>query len=204
MKGLFLSGYGCKSTIWDDFKNEYQNEEFVDWPTEQTPNFHKIDDFSNYLLKTYPIDNCDFIVGHSLGGLVALDLSRKIKVNKIVLVESFLVTPSKFFQNIVMENNLILKEKVMAMLKNEIKYYSQELGKNLRDLNLLDLLSQSKSHINVIYGDRGENETKAIQKLGLSKDILNKINIKIVHNSCHFPMLENPKDFKDVLNKIIK
>ncbi len=58
--------------------------------------------------------------------------------------------------------------------------------------------------VNLIYGDRGFKYKKTvIHKLGLPNDLLSKVNIHTVKNSCHFPMLENPKDFSNLIKKIL-
>jgi hypothetical protein len=50
VNGFFLSGYGCKPWIWDNIKKDIAfndiNVDAVDWPSELTADFNRIDEFS--------------------------------------------------------------------------------------------------------------------------------------------------------------
>ena len=143
-----------------------------------------------------------------MGGLIALQLStmKDVNVRHIVMIESFITSPGKFFQNILMEStNTDIKERILNMLKEESIYYSPQLKDKLRDLDLADLINKSNSNIHCIYGDRGINDRdKVISELELSDNIKKCININIIKNSCHFPMLENCGELLGLLTSIIK
>lgn len=209
MRGLFLCGYGCKPWIWDKVKNNILSSEdvikFIEWPKSLLSNFNKIGDFSIWVKENFinKDEEYDFIGGHSMGGLIALELSTMdgVSVRNTILVESYLTSPGKFFQNLLMETaDEKVKEEVMAMLKEESKYYSEEVRENLRTLDITDLVNKSKSKIHCIYGDRGmNNRGKVIRELGLPLEIEEKLNIGIVRNSCHFPMIENSEEIVEHL-----
>lgn len=214
MNGLFLCGYGCKPWIWEKIREIYSNDEnnikFIEWPMDSTNGFNSITEFSTWVRDNFinEDEQYDFIVGHSMGGLIALELStmKNINVKHIVLIESYIKSPMEFFQNILMENTSeLIKEKVLAMLKQESKYYSSELRNQLRDLDLTELINKSNSSIHCIYGDRGvNNKDRVLNELGLPATIQNHMDIKIIQNSCHFPMIENSKDLIDALKTILE
>jgi len=210
MKGLFLPGYGCTPWIWDNIKdhiNEGNDLEFIEWPRSKTINFINLIDFTNWVKENYIVNEYDFIVGHSMGGLVALQLStlKDVNIKQVILVESFITSPTKFFQNLVMDNlDENLKDKIIDMLKSESKFYSPKLGNQLKELDLTNLINISNSKIHLIYGDRGyNNPSTVIEELSLPKFKEKLLNINIVHNSCHFPMLENSEQFINLLKNII-
>jgi pimeloyl-ACP methyl ester carboxylesterase len=212
MKGLFLSGYGCKPWIWENAEREFNDGEgdikFIEWPTNSIRNFNNLSDFSTWVKDNYLAENesYDFIVGHSMGGLVALQLStmEKVNVKHIVLVESYITSPGKFFQNILMENiNEITKKKVMNMLKQESKYYSPDLGNQLKNLDLTCQFNKTNSNIHFIYGDRGINNREIVlSELGLNSSVQKHLDIQIISNSCHFPMIENSEDLLNALKNV--
>lgn len=206
--GVFLPGYACLPYIWnaqsENLADKYQLQT-VAWPNELIGNFEQISDFAEWFINDiYDGREYDFIVGHSMGGLVALFIARLIpaKVKKVILVESFITSPTPYFQNLLMESaDLLLKNRVINMLKAEQKYYSPQLSQNLRDLDLTDMLQELESDMFAIYGDRGKGDFAGlVENLKLSSEILDKINIRIVHDACHFPMLEKPME---LTNKII-
>jgi len=209
MNGLFLPGYGCKPWIWQNVKASFNDCDLiiVEWPTHLTNHFHEIADFSKWIIDTYKIESLDFMIGHSMGGLIALHLStlNNIKIKDVVLVESFIMSPGKFFQNLLMDStDDIIKKNVMDMLTKESKYFSRELGNQLKNSNFTDLIETTKSRIHCVYGDRGNHDHKiVIDELGMPNSISNNINIKMIPNSCHFPMLENSEQFIEVLHNRI-
>lgn len=71
-RGLVLSGYACTSEIWDGVREILGSRldlAFVDWPAERS-GFDRPEDFADWLHDTFRPRSCDFLVGHSLGGLV--------------------------------------------------------------------------------------------------------------------------------------
>lgn len=208
-RGLFLSGYGCNSWIWEDVEkciegNEY-NLEFIQWPRELIASFHNVSDFAKWVIDNYieSEKSYDFIVGHSMGGLVALHIANMsaVKINKIVLVESFILSPSAFFQNLLMENTSNkLANKVIDMLKEESELYSNHLKNQLRVLDMTELVNKLNCEISAVYGDRGSNDfNKVLSALQWSEELKSKIKLNVIHNACHFPMLENCGEMVNIL-----
>lgn len=210
--GLLLSGYACRSWIWEEAKKELDTLcelEVIDWPRKRTSDFNSIQDFALWvrenkmnLDKTY-----DFIIGHSLGGLVGLEIAKmeNSQIKKVILIESFITSPNCFFQNLMMENvSPELKEKVNIMLDQEQQYYSEHLKYQLRELDMTKLVINLTCEVVALYGDRGCMSFNHLQKnLQWSEVLRSKVSLDVICQSCHFPMLENPKKVVDILkNKI--
>lgn len=206
MKGLFLPGYACTGKIWDQLAQPINafNGIIIDWPKEKLDALTTINSFANWI-----IGQCsskpDYIVGHSMGGLVALQAAEKMAVEKLILVESYLLTPPPFFRNVLMETAPDhIKTNIFGMLNQEKGLYSEELRVQLQNLNMLPLVEKLKSNIALVYGDRGiGNNTEVIHNLGLSDQIQAKVTIEIVEDSCHFPMVENPQAMEKILCELL-
>lgn len=213
MKGLFLCGYGCTPWIWKDtmyWKEQYESQSFVSWPEEKVHGFLTGHDFAVWILEEYSLEgSIDYIIGHSLGGLVALELLRvaKVQIKQIVLVESFLKPPKPFFQNLLMaDTDKHLREWIEEMISRESPNYSGSLQVQLLNPNVLylDLLKNVEVQICLLYGDRGESDVENVfSHLALPSSIRSSIPIKFIPNSCHFPMLENSAAFNKALNETL-
>ncbi len=208
-KILLLSGYACKSWIWDKFielnKADYIVDK-VDWPLNLTNRFHSLEDYVVWLNKELKKKNYDYdlFIGHSMGGLVALQLANKLSINEIILVESFIKTPDAFFKNLLYDNNNELASKIENMIKNESIHYSKELGYKLKNLDLTETAVNFEGTIRLLYGDRGYNSlNKVMSNLDLSGRLADKMEVSIIKNSCHFPMVENPYEFSLIINNIL-
>ena len=102
-KGLVLPGYACSSQIWDSIRVQLDalyDVTWVDWPHELTAGFHSVTAFADWLYPTTRQAHYDFVIGHSMGGLVALELAQREKPmsQKIVLIETFLLHPTLSFR----------------------------------------------------------------------------------------------------------
>lgn len=197
-KVCFLPGYACTADIWQQcvtgMADQYDTIGFS-WPTDLTPHFHTISHFSDWLLSRTDLMPTDTLIGHSLGGLVALDVARKsgLTAPRVILVESFILPPSRFFQNLLMRTALpTLVADVNNMLDQERPMYSATLRERLSSLDMSAEAEQVSVKIDAVYGDRGYAATEVINSLGWTAAIRERINIHVVSNACHFPMLEQP------------
>ena len=95
-------------------------------------------------------------------------------------------------------------EGILEMFQDERKYYTPELFKEIQEdfdyTHYLELLDQK---VYAIYGDRNQIEyERKIEDLNLPISVLEKLEIRFVHNACHMIMLENPEGLYAVLKSI--
>ena len=82
MKLLLLYGVNCTKKVWDDF-SPYLKEyivDYVEYPHEITEKANTVEDISRWVYNTYKDKSYDAVIGHSLGGIVALQLASKYKI----------------------------------------------------------------------------------------------------------------------------
>lgn len=206
---LLLPGYACHSNVWrQTVENFSEGCEFnwIDWPLELVSAFHRIFDYSQWLLKTYELKTFDVIVGHSMGGLVAFDLLRQTDLNHVISVETFFNQIDSLFRNVVTSQ---ASENVICSIQNVFPYkmerFSKQLQASLKGDSYLDLLrSVSHKKINLMYGSRNEqSRDNVLSKLMLS-EIVDSESIHLIPHASHFPMIENTKGFNDCLKQIIE
>lgn len=110
-KDLFLYGINCTVAIWDEVKDGFRdiNATFVMYPHEITRNAHHVSDITKWVYETHGNDQFDFIVGHSMGGLIALELVAKyeVKCNSIIFIESKLRPAKEFYRNLMLPANML-------------------------------------------------------------------------------------------------
>ena len=213
MRGIFLYGLNCKPWIWDDIKYDLRKFEieYVEYPKTITKNCTSVADLSMWVYETYLSNNIvyDFILGHSMGGLIALHLSMlpNVHINKTIFIESFLKPTEPFYRNLIMESNKSsIGDKVFAMLKEEDSNYTKELKSNLKEnFDYTEYLERIHNNVYGIYGNRGNKEYPfLLRDLNLTREQLDKINISFVANSCHLPMLENPHELAQRIISILQ
>lgn len=210
-KGIFLYGINCTVAIWDEVKDAFPDMDatFVAYPHEITSNAHQVSDITNWVYETYGNNKFDFIVGHSMGGLIALELVARYKVNCdcIVFIESNLRPAKEFYRNLMLPANMLkYGNKIKNMFNNEAPYYRDELKFSLQQgFDFTPYINEITCKIFGIYGDRGlEHYSRRIDDLCLDTDVVKKINFRFVRNSCHMPMVENPQELTNILMKCVK
>ncbi len=210
MKGLALYGAKCTIDIWKSFRRQMEEYDitYVEYPhfiTEKAENFS---DITEWLIQTYHMDTYDFILGHSMGGIIALEMLslKQFNYNKCILIDSILKPTNEFYRNLMLPANMNLYgEQVLSMIKEESQYYSDSLKNYLqRDDDFTNYIKNIKANIYGIYGDRGHaNYSNRIKDLCLSEDICKRINFRFVKESCHMPMIENPLELANIVKDII-
>ena len=210
IKGLFIPGYACTSQIWQLIREELNSicePTWVDWPIQVTPNFHSVDDFADWLRGSAGMEQYKFIVGHSLGGLVALRLVEKAESvdPKVVLIETFLTPPAPFFQNLLQHETLSVQEKaILEMLSHEKVHYSLILGDRLRGVDIREWVIKRGKKLYALYGDRGCGAPeKVLNELQWSENLLDRVEVTVIPNACHFPMVENPNATLEGLRRVL-
>jgi pimeloyl-ACP methyl ester carboxylesterase len=209
--GLGICGYACTPWIWHrltPYLTPPFTLQFVSWPTALLPQFHTVSDFVDWLLKAeINHHHYDFILGHSMGGIIAIQIAAVMpKIKQVILLDSFVTPPSRFFQNLFAPSlSKELQNQIINMLNLEREYYSCRLTDNLRTINLSHLVPQLNCQITALYGDRGYADREQLtSQLQWSSELLTKIALHFVANANHFPMLENPQATAEILLNILK
>ena len=209
-KGLFLPGYACTSQIWQMICGELDSisePTWVDWPIHDTPGFHQVADFVHWLYASVEVDQYDFVVGHSLGGLAALQLVAMAEAIEptVILIETFLTPPAPFFQNLLLDKAASEPEQfIPVMLSREKAHYSPVLGDRLREADMMEWVLTRKKTVHALYGDRGSGvPEKVVNELKWPERLSACVDVIVIPGACHFPMIENPSATLKGLRRIL-
>lgn len=210
MRLMVLYGVNCTKDIWKYINPYLINFEidYVEYPHEVTLNAKKVDDITEWVYKNYRNQYYDAIIGHSLGGIIALQLiaKYKMKADKIIYLDTNLKPANEFYRNLMTHKNM---EKygndILQMFSEERKFYTNELMKSIQDdFDYTNLVNKISQDIYAIYGDRGMPEySSKIQDLNLSEEVLDNLNLVFIHDSCHMIMIENPEQLSEIIKEIL-
>lgn len=210
MRGLILYGAKCTIDVWDTMKSELavHNVTFVEYPHNIIERANNVSDITKWIYTTYRNERFDFILGHSMGGIIGLELVAdfKLSCNKVIFIESNLKPAKSFYRNLMLPSNMEkYGEKVISMINGEARYYSDSLKRALQgEFNYTDYIRKINSKTYGIYGDRGQKGyANRINDLCLNDDIVEKIDFRVVENSCHMPMIENHEMLVDIIESIL-
>ena len=211
MRLMMLYGVNCTKDVWNHIVPYFKNFEidYVEYPHEITSTAKKVDDITEWDYKNYNQHHYDAIIGHSLGGIIAMQLitKYKMKVDKLIYLDTNLKPANKFYRNLMTQKNM---EKygvsILQILNKERRFYTDELLESIQvDFDYTNLVNEIPQNIYAIYGDRGMPEyPNKIQDLNLSPQTLSNLNLVFIHNSCHMIMVENPKQLSEVIKKILE
>lgn len=210
MRGLILFGAKCTVDVWDKLKSELTiyDVTFVEYPHSITEKAGNVSDVTKWVYENYGKEKFEFILGHSMGGIIGLELVSdfKLSCNKVIFIESNLKPAKAFYRNLMTSCNMDKHgEKVVSMLKGEGKYYSDSLNKALQEeFDYTNYIRKINSEIYGIYGDRGQKGyVNRISDLCLDHDIVSKIEFRFVEDSCHMPMIENHQALAVIIEDIL-
>ena len=211
MRLMMLYGVNCTKDVWNHIVPYFKNFEidYVEYPHEITSTAKKVDDITEWVYKNYNQHHYDAIIGHSLGGIIAMQLitKYKMKVDKLIYLDTNLKPANKFYRNLMTQKNM---EKygvsILQILNKERRFYTDELLESIQvDFDYTNLVNEIPQNIYAIYGDRGMPDyPNKIQDLNLSPQTLSNLNLVFIHNSCHMIMVENPKQLSEVIKKILE
>lgn len=195
---IILGGALTSNQIYD-FYSDYIIETYQEIDMRHIESYKNLTDQiynKHFKNKTY-----DLIIGHSMGGLIILDIlckNYKIDANKIVIVESYLFEPREEFRNIVY-NNFHLEQKLNNIMKNAVKKYHSNIFHSLRKLNIVEDLRNISRTLIFVYGMRDLDNITFLEKL----DFPNFDNIQLIGipYTSHFCLIEQPEEF---LSNILK
>ena len=210
MRLMLLYGVNCTKAIWDYIDPYLSNFEidYVEYPHEVTLHANKVDDITEWVYKNYGHHCYDAMIGHSLGGIIALQLvaNHKMRVDKIIYLDTNLKPAHEFYRNLMTQKNMKkYGNSILHMLNEEREFYTAELLNSIQaDFDYTNLVNEISQNIYAIYGDRGMPEYPAIiQDLNLSTQVLKHLNLVFIHDSCHMTMVENPRQLSEIMKGIL-
>ena len=206
-----LYGVNCTKEIWNKFKPYFIDNEvdYVEYPHEITQNAVKIEDITKWVYEKKSNESYDAIIGHSLGGIIALQLvsEYKMKINKVICLDTNLKPAEPFYRNLMTQEHMNeYGDMILKMFERERLFYKRELFASLQEeFDYSGHVKNIDQTVYVLYGDRGVCEyPNRIQDLNLQEDVLNRLRIKFVKNACHMIMLENPSELAIMLKEILE
>ena len=149
----------------------------------------------------------DCVIGHSMGGLVALRLAEILETGaaSIILIETNLRPAEPFYRNLLLPQNGKHKHEVMAMLAAEAPYYPDALKKTYQSgFDFSSYVKETKLPVHALYGDRGQPDYGGkIDDLNLDDETRSNLHFAFIRNACHFPMIENPRETAERIADIL-
>lgn len=210
MKGLLLYGIYCTRDIWlqvegllSDFDIDY-----VEYPHSLTQSASCVTDITRWVHDTYGGTHYDFVVGHSLGGIIALELAVKfgLSCRQIILIDSNLKPANQFYRNLLTPEHMqAYGNDIVGIMRDEAKYYQEGLKRSLQqDFDYTEYVQMARQDVHAIYGDRGQaGYVNRISDLCLDKSISDKMVFSFVEDACHLPMIENPTALASIVSNIV-
>lgn len=210
MRLLMLYGVNCTNEILDYMKPYFDDYEmdYVQYPHEITSKALKVDDITRWVYENYSDKSYDAVIGHSLGGIIALQLASeyKMKFNKIIYLDTNLKPAKEFYRNLMTQEHMKeYGDKILKMFEQERQFYRAELFESIQgDFDYTGYLQNISQDVYAIYGDRGMPEySDKIQDLNLSTDVLSRLKLRFVNDSCHMIMVENPRQLSEAVKDIL-
>lgn len=209
-KGLILYGIGCTPTVWDEFQTYFGDfaATYAAYPHEITQAARTVSDITKWAYARYGKERFDFIAGHSMGGIIALELAVRyhMSVGTVILIETNLRPAASFYRTLLLPANTPkYGERLKTMFREEMSFYTGELAASIQeDFDFSEYLFKKNAAVFGVYGDRGVPDYAGrIGDLCLSRAAVERIRFRFVKNSAHMPMIENPGGLAAVLRDCI-
>lgn len=210
MKLLFLYGINCNKDIYTSLLSYMQKEEVViaAIPHAVSKTAQKIEDLSAWVYHRYRHETFDAIIAHSMGGIIAVQLAAiySMPIPKIICLDTNFVPANAFYRNLMMPVHLErYRHFLEEMFDKEKPFYHPALRSRLQeDFDYRPYLYKLQQKITVIYGDRGNPHSPTlIDDLNLGEAALRHLELHFLANTCHLPMLEDPKGLAKLLYTLL-
>lgn len=210
MRLLMLYGVNCTVEIWENMKPYLADYEidYVEYPHEVTKRARSVNDITRWVYENYSDNSYNAVIGHSLGGVIALQLvsDYKMKFEKIIYLDTNLKPAEVFYRNLMLPEHMEkYGDEILKMFETERPFYRKELFEAIQgDFDYTECLQNIPRKVYAIYGNRGvQDYPDRIRDLNLPDDTLNRLEFRFIPNSCHMMMIENPQGLSAVLKDII-
>lgn len=203
MRWLLAPGFACTSMLWRHFEEHCPDVEGcpVVWPEGLTT----VSSAADHLLARIEATDPDVVVGHSMGGVLALALAVEGRHDRpMIIVDAFLNFPPPFFRNFVHENEA-LEAEVKAMLEPE-KARRTALQAALQAWEDPPDWIQAchATGAAFIYGGRGApDDATVIDHLGWPPGSAAGVPLAVLPRTSHMMMLERPAAFYARVRRLV-
>ena len=211
MKGMFLYGIFCTADIWNGIRDDFSayDIDYVTYPHSVTREASAAGDIARWVYSEYGNSTYDFVLGHSMGGVVALETAVKLglRCSRIILAETNLKPARPFYRNLMTPAHMeSYGEQVKQMLQAEAPFYREELRRSLQEnFDYTGLAMDARQEVFAVYGDRGQRDyPDRINDLCLPESVMDKISFSFTEDACHMPMIENPRGFSQAIHNILR
>ena len=205
---LLLYGVRCNRSVWDDlvpYLADYDLD-IVEYPHEVTMRAKRVEDLTRWVYEKYGEKTYDAIIGHSLGGIIALQMvaDYNLKTEQIFLLDTNLKPAEAFYRNLMTPEHMQqYGDSFLPMLKAEATYYTTELFREIQgEFDFTELVLRAKLRVLAIYGDRDQpGYDKKVSDLNFFGQVLAKLNFRWIEHACHMIMMENPVGLAEVIKR---
>lgn len=209
IKALLLYGVNCTESIWEKLiplLNQWDCE-MLSYPHDVTLAADTVDDITKWVKSKVINKHYDVIIGHSMGGLTALQLACEYctVTDKVICLDTNLRPAGEFFRNLMTDEHMASYGMwVREMMNAQRQFYTPALMSSLQtEFDYTPLLTHISCPVYLLMGDRGRKDAREhLNELNIPQSAKEKLDIRFVPNSCHMQMIENPNALADMLNEI--
>lgn len=196
---MFVPGLACRRDIFERAQTYLPDIDPVvlEWPWPEE--LETIDDAASWLSEQIEAHEARGLVGHSLGGFVAMHLFGHLGHQPsipLIIADTFMVDPHPFFRNHLWDPDAALQGRVVEMLEAERPRFPRLRAAAMGHVET-DAWREAAvgTGAGFIYGGRGGDYSAAeIARLaGLPAGATNPV--RVIDRTSHFLMLEAPAAF---------